>query len=345
MTKCLSDIRAFLFIACLLTLGPSQAQDIHFSQFFEAPLLRNPSLAGIFTGDYRIQGVYHDQWNSFSNAYRTGSLNAEYKMPVGKGNDFLTAGLQVLYDKAGTAALSTTELLPALNYHKSLSDERTMYLSLGFMGGLVEKSIDLSKVTTNSQYNGTAYDPALPNGEPLINPDAHYLDGSLGLSFNSSFGKDQANTLFAGVAYHHLNRPKNSFYKNPAIELDPKYVFSAGVKLNVNEAASFTLQADHSIQGPARETIGGALYSYKLGYDPENSPYTLNIGAFLRWKDALIPVLKLDMHSLSVSISYDVNVSELRSASQSRGGFELSISYIGFLQHDDPSYKTFRPKF
>jgi hypothetical protein len=27
------------------------AQDIHFSQFFEAPLLRNPSLAGIFTGD------------------------------------------------------------------------------------------------------------------------------------------------------------------------------------------------------------------------------------------------------------------------------------------------------
>jgi len=31
------------------------AQDLAFSQFFEAPLLRNPSLAGIFTGDYRIQ--------------------------------------------------------------------------------------------------------------------------------------------------------------------------------------------------------------------------------------------------------------------------------------------------
>ena len=27
------------------------AQDLHFSQFFEAPLLRNPALAGLFEGD------------------------------------------------------------------------------------------------------------------------------------------------------------------------------------------------------------------------------------------------------------------------------------------------------
>jgi hypothetical protein len=42
----------------------ASAQDIHFSQFFEAPLLRNPSLAGIFTGDLRVQGVYRTQWGS-----------------------------------------------------------------------------------------------------------------------------------------------------------------------------------------------------------------------------------------------------------------------------------------
>src|SRR4028118_1746941 len=82
----------------LLTVKGTFAQDIHFSQFFEAPLLRNPSLAGIFTGDIRVQGVYRDQWNSFTNAYRSGSLNAEYKMPVGRGDDFVTAGIQLLYD-------------------------------------------------------------------------------------------------------------------------------------------------------------------------------------------------------------------------------------------------------
>src|SRR5947208_11646912 len=105
----------------LLSLYTVQGQDLHFSQFFEAPLLRNPSLAGIFTGDYRIQGVYRDQWNSFTNAYKTGSFNAEYKLPVGRTDDYLTIGLQVLYDKAGSAGLTSTQVFPALNYSKSLS--------------------------------------------------------------------------------------------------------------------------------------------------------------------------------------------------------------------------------
>src|SRR5579862_2357289 len=138
----IKSIKFVLYFAILGIAGPCFTQDLHFSQFFEAPLLRNPSLAGIFTGDYRIQGVYRDQWNSVTDGYRTGSLNAEYKMPVGNSNDFITTGLQVLYDKAGTVGLTTSEFLPALNYHKSLSAQKTMYLSLGFMGGLVEKTID-----------------------------------------------------------------------------------------------------------------------------------------------------------------------------------------------------------
>src|SRR5438105_10730784 len=138
--------KIFAVLILLIPILGAKGQDIHFSQFFEAPLLRNPSLAGIFTGDYRIQGVYRDQWNNITNAYRTGSLNAEYKMPM-TGNDFMTVGIQALFDKAGTVGLTSTHILPALNYHKSLSNEKTMYLSLGFMGGLIHKSIDVSKMT------------------------------------------------------------------------------------------------------------------------------------------------------------------------------------------------------
>lgn len=312
----------------------ARAQDFHFSQFYETPLLRNPSLAGIFSGDYRIQTVFRDQWNSFTDAYRTGSLNAEVKWPVGQQNDYFTTALQVLYDKAGTAALTTTEGMPALNYHKSLSNDKPMFLSLGFMGGLVEKTIDLSKVTTNSQYNGTAYDPALPNGETILTPTVRYLDGSIGISFNTSFGHEHENSMYAGFAYHHLNRPKNSFYKNPAVELDPKIVFSAGLKTVVNDYSYVTLYGDYSRQGGSTETIGGVLYSYKLGEDPDNYPYTFTLGALFRWNDALIPVLKLEMYSFNLGISYDVNVSRLNTVSNSRGGFELSLSYTGLLSRD-----------
>jgi type IX secretion system PorP/SprF family membrane protein len=334
----------FVFTGILvLPSALTRAQDIHFSQFYEAPLLRNPALAGIFTGDYRIQTLFRDQWNSFNNAYRTGSLSGEYKWAVGKTNDYLTTGLEILYDKAGTAALTTTEAMPALNYHKSLSNEKPMYLSVGFMGGIVQKTLDLSKVTTNNQYNGTAYDPALPTGETILNPNIHYLDGALGLSFNTAFGADYKNTLYLGAAYFHLNRPRNSFYQDPTVELDPKIVFSAGVHSIINDYIGFTIEADHSQQGSAQETIGGVMISYKLGDDLDKSDYVFNLGSYIRWGDAIIPVIKLESNAFTVGLSYDVNISSLQTVSEGRGGFELSLSYIGFLQHENPRYLC--PKF
>jgi type IX secretion system PorP/SprF family membrane protein len=347
MRNLIPFFRSLICLSAWLVLAhTSYAQDLHFSQFFEAPLLRNPSLAGIFTGDYRIQGVYRDQWNSITNAYRTASFNGEYKAPVGRSNDFLTIGLQILYDKAGTAGLTTNEIFPALNYHKSLSDVKTMYLSLGFMGGYVDKYIDRSKITTNAQYVGGAYNPSLPDGETFPTPAIHYWDGSVGMSFNTTFGVDQKSSMFLGAAYHHLNRPKNSFYQDASTELDPKFVFSAGIKTPVNEYSYVTIQADHSRQGTAVETIGGLMYSYLLGDFVDDPRYVLSLGAFLRWKDAFIPVIKLDMLPLSIGISYDVNVSPLQTVSQGRGGFELSISYIGFVTRDNSAkYKMICPKF
>lgn len=340
-------MKKFYCIALLICLvAGSKAQDIHFSQFFEAPLLRNPSLAGIFTGDIRVQAVYRDQWNSFTNAYRTGSLNAEYKMPVGGGGDFLTTGLQVLYDKAGSAGLTSTHVMPALNYHKSLSSDKVSYLSLGFMGGMIRKSIDLSKISTNSQYGGGGYDPTAPTGEQLSVPSFTSWDASVGMSFNSSFGVDQLNSMFIGAAYHHLNRPKNSFYRNPEIELSPKFVFSSGVKFILDDWTYVTLHADHSMQGTFKETIGGAMYSYKIGGLVDEPLYTIHAGAFLRWKDAFVPVVKMDMQSLSVAVSYDVNVSPLKTASMGRGGFELSLTWTGFVKRDnDNTYGTLCPRF
>ena len=330
--RCLGTI---LFLFSIHTL--SFSQDIHFSQFFEAPLLRNPSLAGIYSGDIRVQGVYRDQWNSFTNAYRTGSINAEYKMPVGRDNDFMTAGVQALFDRSGTVGLTSAHVLPALNYHKSLSNSKLMFLSVGFMGGIVRKSIDMSKMTTDNQYSAGVFDPTAPTGENFTAPNFTSWDANVGMSFNTSFGKEQANSLFVGAAFHHLNRPKNSFYRDPDIELNPKYVFSTGIKLKIDDFSSFTIHADHSSQGSFSETIGGALYSHVLGDDPVNPPYTLYAGAFLRFKDALIPVIKMDMKSLSVAISYDLNVSPLKTASRGRGGFELSISYVAFLDRYNSS--------
>ena len=323
-----------------------RAQDIHFSQFFETPLLRNPALAGIFSGDLRIQAVYRNQWNSVTVPYQTTSLNGEYKLPVGHNGDFLTIGGEILYDKAGTVALTATSVLPVLNYHKSLSAERNMYLSAGFSAGVVQRKIDRSKITTNNQFDGEGYDPTLSDGETFTNNGYLYFDGSAGLSFNTQIGENADNNIYVGAAYQHFNKSaKVSFYNNNDAELVAKIVFSAGLKMSVSDYSYLTFYADYSKQGPSTEMIGGMLYSQKLD-DPSESHYVISGGAFIRWKDAIIPVVKFDVKPLTFALSYDVNVSALKTASQGRGGFELSLSYVKYFDRNNSSREAVRcPRF
>lgn len=331
-----------VWLCLFLCTGISKAksQDVHFSQFFEAPLARNPALAGIFTGDVRAQAVFRDQWNSVTNAYKTGSLNGEYRMPVGKGDDFVTTGIQFLYDKAGTIGWTTIQALPALTYHKSVSADHNRYLSLGFMGGWVQRNFDRSKMTTNSQYDG------LGDGESLTNTSFSYLDGAVGMSYNATIKDDPEDNFYLGAAYHHFTRPNQSFYRDPSIELNPKWVFSGGLRFGVSEYAYLTIQADHSRQGRYTETIGGAMYGLKIGGDPENPDYILHAGTYLRLNDALIPVLKLDYMPFSFALSYDVNVSKLRTSTYGRGGIELSVSFIKSLDRNNASLNAVKcPKF
>jgi type IX secretion system PorP/SprF family membrane protein len=327
-------------------IHPATSQDIHFSQFFEAPLLRNPALAGLFSGDVRIQAVYRTQWQSVTVPYQTSSLNGEYKLPVGKGEDFLTIGGQVLFDKAGTVAMTSTHILPAANYHKALSKERNMYLSLGFMGGYVQRRFDRSKVTTNNQFDGNNYNEGLSDGENFSNTSYSYFDGSVGMSFNSQIGDNADNNVFVGVAYHHFNKPSNvSFYGDKNVSLMPKWVYSGGVRLNASEYSYLTIHADYVQQGPHSQTIGGLLYTYKLD-DSEDPKYLINVGGFLRMKDAFIPVAKIEMRPLAISLSYDANISPLSAATRGRGGFEMALSYQKYLNRDNTSRDAVRcPRF
>ena len=45
-------------------------------------------------------------------------------------------------------------------------------------------------------------------------------------------------------------------------------------------------------------------------------------------KDAFIPYIGLVFSGMRIGASYDINISSLRAASQSRGGMEISLIYI-----------------
>jgi hypothetical protein len=212
------------------------------------------------------------------------------------------------------------------------------YLSLGAMGGWVQRRFDSSKMTTNTTYETGA------TGENISNTSFGYVDGSVGLSYNSQIGERNTDNFYLGAAYHHFNRPSQSFYfRNANIELNPKWVFSGGMKWSLTDQGFVTILADHSRQGTFVQTVAGALYGIRLGVDPEGSTNTIQAGAFMRLQESFIPVVKLDIGNISASFSYDITISSLTPFNQGRGGFEAGFVYRWFKPNSVPDARC--PRF
>ncbi len=323
------------------------AQDIHLSQFFNAPLLRNPALAGIFTGDIRVQAVYRNQWQSIGYPYRTNALGLEYKFRVGNNDDYMTIGSSFFYDQAGIMKLKTLQVMPVINFHKSINQEKSQYISAGFMAGFVSRQFDGKNLTFDNQYTGGVFNQDNPSGEPFVGLSRNVFDMAAGISFNSSVG-DRGN-MYIGTSLWHFNKPTYGFMSNE-IQLDPKLQFNAALKTWVNDQVTLTFEGNYLTQGTYEETIAGGLVHYYFDYtDYENSVNSgLGIGGGLltRMNDAIIPHAQISYNHFDIGLSYDINTSSLRVGSQGQGGIEFSVSYRAFVSGKKEESKRMRcPKF
>ena len=155
----------FLLLALLATIATLGQQDIHFSQFYELPLLRNPALAGIFNGNVRFSAAYRNQWQSVTVPYRTMALGAEFKLLEGSSGKFITAGFQLTNDEAGDSRLKRTQFFPVFNFHKLINEETNTYISAAFMGGLVSESFDPSQLKFDDQFVNGSYSASNPTSQ------------------------------------------------------------------------------------------------------------------------------------------------------------------------------------
>jgi len=334
-------IRNQLLIFLLLCAGTVKSQDINFSQFYELPLLRNPALAGIFAGDVRVTSAFRSQWQSVTTPYRTLGLGMEYKKPVGRNtNDFITIGTQLTNDIAGDSRLRRTQIFPVLNYHKSLSGEKDTYLSAGVMGGPVIQRFDPTKLSFDDQFVNGSYSPANPTKQIFTNTGFTYWDASVGLNFSSTAG--ESTRYYVGVGLFHITRPKVAFQQQYDIILNQKWVVNAGLSAPLSDDNKLIVYADYFMQGGAKQIQGGLLLSHDLISNDENLKTTISGGAFYRWNDALVPVLKLDYNQFAIGVTYDVNVSKLKTASQYRGAYEITLSYKAFRNSVNSSAEKVR---
>jgi type IX secretion system PorP/SprF family membrane protein len=323
-------IQLLIFVGIIFA-SVGYGQDINFSQFYELPLLRNPSLAGIYKGDMRVSTAFRNQWQSVSVPYQTSALSVEMKSGIGaSSDDFISFGIQMTNDVAGDSKFGKTQILPMVTYHKMLFAPTNTYLSVGFLGGAVQQKFDPNALRFDDQFVAGAYSPFNATRQSFTSTNLTYWDAALGINLSGEMGFARG---YIGAAFYHFTKPMVAFINNNDIRLNRKFVLNGGLVAPVSDEDDMIYYADLFFQGGNRQLQGGAMFMHHFpiygGDDDEESG--LGFGGFYRWNDAFIPVLKVNWRKISMGITYDINVSSLRSASSYRGGVELSFTYKTYL--------------
>ena len=334
---------------CLLNFAfcLCSAQDIHFSQFYENAILRNPALTGIFSGDYKAGINYRTQWGSIYNPFQTVMVSAETRLNVNKElNDYVSFGLCASYDHAGAINFNSVQVTPAINYNKSLNDARASYLSVGFAASYIQRSVDPSKMTLDNQYIGGNYVPTAATGEHMTFTKITHYDVYAGLNFNSTFGEEAQVVYYIGGAAYHITKPKEAFNVNETfIRLSSKYTGNMGVQVRVSKEFGLTILGNYTNQNPYQETIFGGMVNWRTTLS-ETKRFVIYAGCFMRVRDAIIPTLKVDYNTYSFTASYDITTSSLKPASSAMGGWEFSLYARGkYNKKDNAVDQVICPKF
>ena len=340
-----------LSVSALLGMGVnSHAQDIHFSQFYENAMLRNPALTGIFSGDYKVGIDYRSQWASISVPYSTTMISGETRILVNREiGDYVSIGLVGTYDKAGTIDFTSMQLYPAISYNKALEDQHNSYLSVGFSGGYIHRSIDQSKITTTNQWIDGSYLPTNPTGELLPFKSLNNYDLGAGVSLNSSLDQTGVFNYYLGAAAYHLNAPTETFNSGDVlVKLPIKWEFNAGFHTSFSQQFGLTVHANYSLEQPYSEVILGGMFTWRSMPVGLPSIFAFSFGCFYRYNDAVIPTIKIDYKNVSIGISYDDVTSTLitSTAVSTASATEISLYIRGNYNHKkNPRDPVMCPRF
>lgn len=315
----------------------AKAQDIHFSQFYMAPLNLNPAMTGVMNCKQRVSGNYRNQWASVlrDKAFQTYQVAYDSKIPVGR-YDYIGVGGSLWGDKAGSLSFQTNQLSLDFSYAKKMGGYRKQasYLVMGAELGLTNRGLNTAEARWGSQNNGGVFDPTLPSNENTFGRDNFtYADVSAGLMWFSVL--DENTNFFVGGAYDHINRANQSFTKDKFVPLYSKFTLHAGGELGLNDRISLIPGIVTFLQGPYMQINGGTSMRFVLGSSKRSSE-AIQFGAWARiankvdggvLMDALILSTRFDYNQFTLGFSYDLNTSSLQPATRSNGGFEFSLQY------------------
>lgn len=304
------------------------AQDLHFSQFYNAPLTMNPALTGISKGDIRLTSLYRSQWNAANSPYKTFNVSAEKKFyNINHDRWWFSAGIDLFHDQAGTGDLSNNHVALTGSFTRQL--DRNSFLSFGATLGLGQRGFDLGNLSFDNFWNGQTVDYNRPTGEDFDNTSIVYPDMGAGINIRRQFPRSRSKIDF-GVGIFHVNKPQQSYYENKDSELPIRGCITILPSIQVNPTGDFVGAATVQQQGDYFESLVNVGYRHYLSTQRAKElavQFTLGF-RFNKIGDAFMPAAELHYRDLMVGLSWDMNVSKFKEATNRNGGPEIAIRYI-----------------
>lgn len=313
----------FLFLPSLVV-----AQDFQLSQYDAPPLFLNPAMTGMFDGQYRVHGHYRTQWAAVANKPFT-TAGISFDMPVKK----FGVGLQIMNYRAGAGRYNVSSALVSLAYDVVFDKENNHHLALGVQGGILQKSFDVAALTFGNQYigaNGGSFDAGLASGEAFGNTSIMIPDINAGFLYYYAKENSRLNP-FIGFSAFHITEPTETFMGG-SNKLPIRYYLHGGTKINVNEKIQLLPKFVYMKQTNDQSFTASLLLHYFM----KDADTYLIFGPTYRNKDAAIIEAGIKKGKYIARVSYDFNTSSLKTASGSRGGFEISLTYIARRSKPNP---------
>jgi type IX secretion system PorP/SprF family membrane protein len=325
------QILLYFFCACT---GSAFAQDPHFSQFSSSPLTLNPAFTGKFFGTYRVAGNYRNQWPTINNAYTTATASIDFHIMQNKiaANDTWGLGFVGYNDNSANGAVKFSYASISTAYHKGLDEDGLHQLGAGFQVTYANMLINTSELKFEDQLTSSGFTGITSELFNTSTLKSNYIDVNAGILYNGSTA--ERNNFYFGISMYHINRPKQAFTGAQYV-LNPRTTFHGGGYFPLGTNSTLHLSAMQMFQGGASETILGGAIQLVANPDVEK-PASLYFGSWVRLNDAIIPYLGLEFDDMRIGITYDYNSSALKTASQNRGGIEISLIYIRRPTTDKP---------
>jgi len=294
--------------------------DPHFSLYYVYPSWLNPALTGVFDGDYRVAGIYRNQWGSISSPYSTSGVSADFS--TSKNANF---GVSMLNQTAGDGGYSyTTAYGNAAFTGLRFGPMESKRVVIAMQFGLIQRGFNRDKLTFGDQWNPvTGYNPASSSSDITSIKKSSSFDMGAGAFYYDAMPGKKINP-FGGISFSHLTKPKDNFSKVGEATIPMRYTIHGGMRIKFSETFSLTPNVLYMKQGTSQEIMGGAYAQIKAAATTD-----FMAGVNYRVKDAIAPFVGFTHNNMMLGASYDINTSDLGNMSPGTSSFEISLSFVG----------------